>query len=191
MAKKPVPSPEVLRQLLRYEPETGKLFWRERGPEWFTDGFRTAQHNCKLWNVRYANKEAFSASSHGYRVGRILDQLMPAHRVVWAISKGEWPRHEIDHINGVKADNRLSNLRDVTTAENGRNKCLRSNNTSGHVGVSWSTAEQKWKVLCWKAGKPIPIGTFADLDEAVAARKEAEVMHGYHENHGRPKKVRK
>ena len=77
----------------------------------------------------------------------------------------------------------------MSTAENGRNKCLRSNNRSGQVGVSWSKAEQKWKVLIWRKGRPICLGTFADFDHAVTARKDAEVRYGFHENHGRPKIV--
>lgn len=114
-------TPEILRQLLRYEPETGKLFWLERGPKWFSDKPVGQQHNANAWNAKYAGKEAFtSVGFNGYRQGSVFRQGMNLHRVAWAIHHGEWPDH-IDHINRDRLDNRICNLRSVTKAENAKN----------------------------------------------------------------------
>lgn len=131
MAKQPLPSIEDLRQLLRYEPETGRLYWNERPTSWFND-----EPHCAAWNTRYAGREAFTCTEpRGYRIGRILGKTIRAHIVIWAIHKGEVPRGYIDHINHDCADNRISNLREIEKPENNRNQSRGRNNTSGVVGV--------------------------------------------------------
>lgn len=185
MAKKPLPSPEVLRQLLRYEPETGKLFWKERGPEWFDGRRQKAAHRAANWSSRYADKEAFTAKSHGYHVGRIFDQMFRAHRVIWAMETSAWPDGDIDHINGVRSDNRIVNLRDISSSLNNRNMRLRSNNTSGVPGVYFSRSAGKWVACAWADGTYHYLGLHETVSDAIAARKLADPMLGFHENHGR------
>ncbi len=182
----PLPSPETLRKLLRYEPETGKLFWRERGIDWFEDGGHTAQHNMRSWNSRYAGKEALTAvNTDGYRRGTIFGTRYYAHRIIWTIVHGEWPQDELDHINGNPSDNRLENLRVVTHQENGRNQKLYCSNTSGVVGVSWHKRDETWRAEIKVDGKKIHLGYFDSFDDAVAARAAAEIELGFHANHGR------
>ncbi|MBU0368027.1 hypothetical protein, partial [Acinetobacter baumannii] len=83
MAKKPIPTPEELRQLLRYEPETGKLFWLPREPWRFEVRCTSAASVCTRWNARYAGREAFtSISAQGYKQGGILRHQLSAHRVI-------------------------------------------------------------------------------------------------------------
>lgn len=181
MANKPLPDPELVRKLLRYEPETGKLFWNYRPLNLFAQ-----KANYITWNTRWAGKEAFtSINRHGYRQGRIFKRVTQAHRVIWAIVTGRWPSEQIDHINGIRTDNRLGNLREVSSSENSKNKCQRSNNTSGVTGVSWSHDKRKWLADIRVNKKQIYIGRFDNFDDAVAARKEAERKYGFHENHGR------
>lgn len=181
---KSLPPPELLCKLLRYEPDTGKLYWRERDVDMFVDGGHTAKHSCAKWNSRFAGKEAFTADSHGYKVGDIFDRTYKAHRVIWAIVHNEWP-DTIDHINGISDDNRIDNLRSVSQAENLRNAKRPSNNTSGVCGVVWNKAANKWQAQIGTGYKVKNLGLFTDFDEAVAARKTAEIKYGYHENHGR------
>lgn len=182
---KELPSPELLRKLLRYEPETGKLFWRERTPDMFEDGEQGAEWACNRWNSRYSGKEAFATiDGRGYKQGSIFGRNYRAHRVIWAMVYGEWAE-EIDHIHGVKDDNRISELRAVTHVQNGRNKKRPSTNTSGVVGVRWNKRRQKWHARITVGGNQNHLGLFTDFDEAVAARKVAEVKYGFHENHGR------
>ncbi len=187
MAKKPLPSPEVLRQLLRYEPETGKLFWKERSPKWFKDGQKSASHNAAVWNVKYSHKEAFTAiASHGYRTGAIFDRKYLAHRVAWAIETGMWPREEIDHIDGDRLNNTFGNLREATSSDNSRNLKRFSNNTSGVTGVMWDKVKSKWVAQIYLGqGKTKWLGSFSSVEEAAAARAAANIKFGYHENHGR------
>ena len=183
MAKKPLPTPEQLRQLLRYEPETGKLFWRERTPEMFVDGNNgTAAGRCAQWNARYANRPAFTAPMKtGYLSGRAFGATHYAHRVAWAIFEGCWPTGQIDHVNGVRSDNRRSNMRDVSLEENMRNVKRRVDNSSGQTGVDFHKTLNLWRA---RAGAGT-IGYFKTRPEAVAARKADEKAIGFHPNHGR------
>lgn len=177
-----VMEPAELRKLLRYEPETGKLYWLPRTAGIFADGDRIVAQ----WNSRLAGKEAFTAvSKQGYRVSRIFNRGYYAHRVIWALHHGEWPKGEVDHINGDRSDNRISNLRNVSRAENCRNTARSVRNKSGAVGVHWHKQTQKWHARIKRDGKTTSLGLFFDFDDAVAARKAAEPRYDFHENHGR------
>lgn len=185
MAKADLPAADVLRQLLRYEPETGKLFYRERGPEWFKGGYRSAEGEASLWNAKYAGREACATLVPlGYKRGPILGTKFMAHVVIWTMVHGEPPENEIDHINGDRADNRLANLRAVTPSGNARNRRRRKDNASGVTGVS--RAGNLWQVnIAGEAGEWLYLGRFRSFDEAVAVRKAAEAKNGFHPNHGR------
>lgn len=169
MAKKI--SPNILPCLLRYEAETGELFWLQR------------DSTQRRWNSRWAGKPAFTAlCGNGYRQGHLFGEKVLAHRVAWAIHYGEWP-NIIDHINGVRADNRICNLRNVSAAENNLNLAIRRENTSGVIGVRWTKGA--WQASITVAGNRKYLGRFSDLSDALAARKLAEVDLGFHPNHGR------
>lgn len=184
---KPLPSPEMLRKLLRYEPDTGKLFWRERTVDMFFHNDRGASWACSNWNSKHAGKEAFTAyNGDGYKNGCIFGNKYRAHRVIWAIFYGEWPRLDIDHINGVKTDNRIINLRSVSHFENSRNKTMQKNNSSGVMGVSWHKTRKRWSANIRVYGKLKNLGYFESKDDAILARKLAEVEYGFHKNHGKP-----
>lgn len=186
MPKKPLPSPELLRQLLHYDPDTGKLYWRERSVELFSETeSRTAEHACAQWNSRLSGKEAFTSDNgDGYKQGCILGTPYKAHRVIWAIVYGEWV-DEVDHIEGIRDDNRITQLRDGSNGENRKNVKLPLSNTSGVIGVSWAKNVKKWNAYIHINGKRVNLGYFENFNEAVSVRKEAEVKHGYHPNHGR------
>lgn len=184
MAAKALPSPEVLRQLLRYEPDTGKLFWKERGPEWFSNGGAGREAAARRWNSRLAGREAFTASVSGYRSGCLFDQCQFAHRVVWAIMTNAWPV-EIDHINGNRQDNRWINLREASHASNQKNYPTPKSNTSGVMGVYWAKDVNKWRATIRANGKKVCLGSYDGFDDAVAAQMAARAEFGYHKNHGR------
>ncbi len=115
----------------------------------------------------------------GRPCGTLLGEVFLAHRIIWKMVYGENP-DTIDHINGDPSDNRLSNLRNVTQAENNKNKAMFRKNKSGHPGVV-QVDYGMWKV---QIGTKY-IGCYADLETAIAARAEAEEAANYHENHGR------
>ena len=176
MADKVLPSPSVLRQLLRYDAETGKLFWRHRGGEWFDCPGKAAR-----WNGRRAGQEAFVAvHRQGYKQGQLFGHSVRAHRVVWAVVHGYWPS-VIDHIDGNVDNNRIENLRQVTHAENCRNARVRKDNTSGTPGVRWHKANRKWVAMIGNRY----LGIFDDFADAQRARASALQEAGYHANHGR------
>lgn len=82
-------SPKLLRKLLRYEPETGKLFWRERSVCHFDDANRRASWKCNNWNSIYSDKEAGTTLDTGYRNIHIGGSLIRGHRIVWAMYHGQ------------------------------------------------------------------------------------------------------
>ena len=187
MAKRADITPELCRQLLRYEPETGRFFWRPRPVELFPD-----VRSANSWNTRYAGKETFNHTTHRRRdhlSGRIFDMSFPSARVAWAIVHGVWPTEHIDHIDGDGLNNRIANLRDVSNAVNHRNCWRASNNTSGTTGVSLSKRCGKWEAYIKIDGKRYGLGHWRTLAEAKAARFAAQKIAGFSERHGceRPK----
>lgn len=182
MAAKALPSQEALRQLLNYEPATGKLYWKSRDQSMFEGDTRlTAQNKCNAWNVRNAGREAFTASDgKGYRQGQICKYHTTAHRVIWAYVHGEWPDC-IDHINGNGCDNRLINLRKVSRQENAMNRCQSSR---GRMGVRFNKGI--WEAYIGVDRKIKYLGSFPSEDAALQARRKAERELGFHANHGRP-----
>lgn len=178
---------DFLCKLLRYEPSTGKLFWRERTAEVFRDGGHSAEHKCAWWNAQYAGAEAFTAKNgDGYFHGSIMSRPFLSHRVIWAMETGEWPVDQIDHIDHDRANNRMGNLREASNQKNSKNRCLSANNTSGFCGVSWNKRDARWiAYIKIPDARKKNLGSFTDKEDAIAARAAASVRYGYHENHGR------
>lgn len=171
---------ETLRELLEYNPNTGKLKWRSRGLSYFGNNSRV----CKIWNTKCAGKEVGSSSYSYVRVS--LNSISyKGHRVAWAIYYGEWPKGQLDHINGVKTDNRIVNLREVFGNGNSKNMPKQRNNTSGVVGVYWFKRDNLWKAQIQVNNKSIHLGYFTNKQDAINARKQAEMDYGFHPNHGR------
>jgi hypothetical protein len=103
-----------------------------------------------------------------------------AHRLAWFYVNGEWPENDIDHLNHKRSDNRIENLRVVTQAENSRNMLQRGANP---LGVYWSKEKLLWEARIRDGGKNHFLGRFENKEEAITARKAAEVQRGYHKNH--------
>lgn len=80
----------------------------------------------------------------------------------------------VDHKDGNRLNNRRHNLRLATSAQNGMNKCIRSNNTSGRTGVHWSKGKEKWCAMICAGGRHINLGYFDEIDEAIRCRRDAE-----------------
>ena len=174
-----LPSPDVLRQLLDYDPETGKLYWKERPVDLVNAGKASpAKHRSITdnWNKRFAGKEALtSLQSSGYRTGAVQCVPCVAHRVAFAIYHGHHAPEEIDHINGNKSDNRIVNLRAVSHGENAKNVSLYSSNKSGTPGVMWEPSHKAWGAKINFGGKQRRIGLVVldDEDGRMDGRVEA------------------
>lgn len=168
-------TPREVSRLLKYDTETGKLYWKSR------------VDNAGGFNVKFAGKEAFTSTERkGYKNGRINGDNMKAHRVAWAIHYGEWPEDQIDHINGDKSDNRICNLRPATNEYNCRNKGMSSRNTSGYNGVSLCKRRGVWVGKYKKDYIDINVGTFNCPTSAGIAVMRAQMKDGFNDGHGRP-----
>jgi len=109
---KALPSQSFLQEALRFDDESGRLFWRHRPVSHFK-----SLGAARSWNKRNAGVEAFTRKSHGYKCGKIGGVYFFAHRVIWKMVTGEDPAI-VDHINGQRDDNRFQNLNSGSQSEN-------------------------------------------------------------------------
>lgn len=158
---------ELAHKFLKYDPETGLI---------------TRKINS---GKAKAGSEAGTLHIKGYRSISISGFSALSHRTAWLMHYGKWPDNHIDHINGINDDNRIVNLRDVTNGENHKNMKTPSNNTSGFRGVYWNKPTKNWRVKIEVDGSQKHIGYFKRKYHAVQARIAAEIIYGFHENHGR------
>lgn len=171
---------EIVKELFDCDLTNGVLTWKKRDIKWFT-----SERECKRWNSRYAGKEALtSLARFGHKQGKLFNKVQKAHRIIWLWATGELP-DQIDHINGIPGDNRLANLRNVSSQENQRNVKLTDRNKSGFVGVCFRESTKRWRANIKIDGKTIYLGNFKNIDDAINARKEANIKYGFHPNHGR------
>jgi hypothetical protein len=135
----------------------------------------------RSWNGRYAGKPAGSVMNKGYVVIVIQNGHFLAHRLVWLLRRGEPVPDEIDHRNGDRTDNRISNLREATRSDNNANARKPSHNTTGVKGICRSRGAYLVQV---KSGGTRYRREFRTLKEAVAARRKAATrLHGAFARH--------
>lgn len=158
----PLPSQQRLRELLRYEPETGRLFWKLSRRK----GLTGVEAGCV-------------SGSRRYRSIAIDGKAYQAHRIVWAMHFGEEPEGILDHINGDTFDNRVTNLRIASNAENGWNRGRPNTNASGFKGVCWHSRDKRWVAYIKANGRRRHLGNFDNPEAAHAAyTKAATALHG-------------
>lgn len=167
MTTKKLPALESLNDLLSYDPETGVFRWK-----------KSTSNRVKVGDI------AGTAQNQGYRVIKIDGSKYLAHRLAWKMHYGNDPKDYIDHINGIKNDNRIQNLRECTHAENLRNRGKNKNNKSGYKGVY--LIGSKYKAQIGLIGKITYLGLYDTAEEAHKAyKKAAKYYHGYFYNGGR------
>lgn len=169
---------DVMKQLIRYDPTTGEMYWIERAEHWFcgSDALRI----CASWNARYAGTRALAGvTRHGYLSGRIFNRAYLAHHVAFALTHGRWPSPQIDHRDGNPSNNRASNLRESTQAENARNCAGRRGKSSSYKGVHLFRRTSKWTAQIAVSGKSKHLGFFdTEIEAAVAYNHAAQSLHG-------------
>lgn len=144
---------ERVRELFEYDPDSGVLSWK--GP-------RKGRQKQGL--------EAGFLISDGYQKVGIDGRRYPLHRVVWLYVFGVWPEGQIDHVNGVRSDNRISNLRDVTAAVNCQNvRKARGSSKSGLLGASWHKQRNRFQAQIKVDGSSRFLGLYATAEEAHQA----------------------
>lgn len=147
---------EEARQILSYDPATGKLTW-------IVNRSRKVRAGANA-----------GAVSHGYVRIKVDGKPYAAHRVAWLLTTGRWPAAQIDHINGDRSDNRLVNLREATNSENHQNLPVLVTNKSGYTGVSWNKARCKWQAFIVKDGRSIYLGLFDNEIQASRSYLDAK-----------------
>jgi hypothetical protein len=153
---------DFVHSVLAYDPETGVLTWK------------TTRHN----RVKAGAVAGRVHKAHGHICIDLNGHEYQAHRVIWFMVTGEWPKGQVDHRDEVKTNNRWANLRDATNAQNQRNiSCLQRNNKSGVRGVCWSNRVGKWWVQIGYGGRGYTVGYYNTIEEAAAARRAAEIKH--------------
>jgi hypothetical protein len=145
-----------LKELLHYTPETGIFTWKVSHP----------RVKC--------GAAAGAKDGYGYVVIRLDTILYKAHRLAWLYMFGEWPEKGLDHVNQIKDDNRIKNLRLADQSVNMHNVPARSNSKSGVSGVTWRADRKKWNARIKVGYKNFNLGLFSEKSAAIAARQEAE-----------------
>jgi len=173
---------QYVREALIYNKKTGILIWNTR-PRSHFDSDRA--HN--ILNGKLAGTEAGTTVNHrgkDYKSLGLDGKRHQAHRIIYLLMTGSWPTEDIDHIDGNGLNNSWCNLREVSHQENQKNMKLPAHNTSGTIGVYWNKRSMRWLASIGISGKQKYIGVFSDYDQAVVARKQAEIDNGFHINHG-------
>lgn len=149
--KKPLPTLERVRELLSYNPETGEFHWNPR--------------------------PAGALNVNGYKQISVDGQIIYAHRLAWLLTYGSWPEDLIDHRDCNRSNNKLANLRQATSRQNGANKSMQKNNTSGAKGVHFHKRRGKWQVNVSRFNKGLHGGYFDSKEEAIAAYAKLSAEH--------------
>jgi hypothetical protein len=147
------------------------------------------------WKVRRGGKAragsvAGSIDTQGYWHIRINGVLYKGHRIAWLLHYRQWPTDQLDHIDGQRHRLAIENLREVSSRENSMNQKLFKTNTSGMTGVYWVEKNQKYRALIKVHGRLKHLGYFDTFEEAVAARRAAEIEYGFHPGHGLDEELR-
>lgn len=161
------PSLERVRELLDYNPETGQFVWRV----------------SRSGNAR-AGSIAGGINGDGYLIISIDDRPQKAHRLAWLSVYGVWPTNPLDHINRVKSDNRICNLREVTVTENTQNRSAFRNNKTGFKGVHFDKTSALYRAQIRHMGKLHRLGRFKTPEEAFAAYQQAAAILHTHNQEG-------
>lgn len=160
-----------VKKLITYDPLSGEVTW-----------------NINISGIKKGSKAgSISTDKSGRKYHNIrLDTFaFRTHRIIYLYMTGKFPKGLVDHLNGDTLDNRWENLKDVTHSENARNCSKRKDNTSGYTGVNWRNDTNKWQVSINENNKKHNLGCFTNLEDAVAARKKAEVKYGFSKRHGK------
>lgn len=144
-------------QLLSFDEKNGVFVWK------FNRGGKAQKGSI-----------AGGVDSKGYRQIRIDGTLYLAHRLVWLITYGEWPEHDIDHVDRNPLNIRPENLRKCSDHENQQNVAPRKDNKSGVAGVYFYEKSKKWKAHITFKGRTLHLGTFSTFEDAVEARLKAK-----------------
>ena len=157
---------EILREYFDYNPDTGVMTW-----------IKNPKRGQKVLGKSFGN------NCQGYLVGMFKRKTYRVHRLIWMWMTGEWPEKDIDHINGIRDDNRWVNFRLADDIQNQQNAKMPKTNTSGVKWVSWHKRDKRWLVNLKINGKNYCFCAFKDFELAELVATEARDK--YHGNFAR------
>ena len=166
-----------IKDRLTYDPESGDLTWLK---------IEEKDRHDKSYNTKNeGNRAGYLHKESGYYYVGVAGKALRLHRVAWFLHYGVWPKQGLDHINRVRSDNKITNLRDVSRKENQRNLSKANNNNSGVTGVCMRKDNGRWKAQIQVDGRSIHLGYFENIKDAIEARISAEQSYGFHKTHGK------
>lgn len=162
-----IPTKELLRKYFLYIPFTGELI-----------------HKLPNGTNKSIGDSFGHLGNHGYLCGNLGSKSYLVHRLIWMYLYGYFPE-QVDHINHIRTDNRIENLREVSNLENLKNTSVSKNSKTGINGVCLHKPTGKYRAYIMVNRKQIHLGLFDSIDEAHKARLEANIQYGFHNNHGK------
>lgn len=160
---------ELIAKVLKYDVLSGTLIWIS---------------NLHSKRAIPGSRAGSLVSTTGYRSITLFGRSYLEHHLIWFIHYGVWPKEQLDHINQKRDDNRIANLREVTKAENARNRSRRKDTKTGEHGIWYNSRTFKYVAEITVNGKKVYQQSFDDPDEAVKHRKLKSIELGFHDNHG-------
>ena len=156
-----------LKATVTYNPETGAF---TRVPSRYTQ-----------WKARVCK----TRDKDNYIIMKVYGTMYRSHRLAFLYMTGKFPVDQVDHRNGIEDDNRWENLREADNHIQQHNRKKGVKNTSGYIGVHLNRKSNKYHATMRVDGNKIFLGGFDKIEDAVAARKKADVKYGYSKNHGK------
>lgn len=158
----------LLKEYLNYNPTTGELTWIKKPSKRANIGQRAGSLIPKS----------------GYRSINLFGRSYPEHHVVWCWYYGYWSKKFIDHIDHVRNNNRIQNLREVTALENAQNKRKLENTKVGEAGIWYNKRRHRYVAEITVKGKKVFQQSFVNVEDAITARRAKLTELGFHVNHG-------
>lgn len=160
-------TPQILGEYLSYDPTNGHLTWIDKPSTKTVIGTRAGS----------------LVTTTGYRSIQIFERNYREHQLIWFFHHAVWAKY-LDHVNHIRDDNRIVNLREVTKAENSRNLSQRKGTITGEQGIWYCRRRKKWVAEITRDRKKVYQKTFTLIADARLARAAALLEHDFHENHG-------
>lgn len=160
---------ELIAKVLKYDALSGTLIWIS---------------NLHSKRVVPNSRAGSLVKSTGYRNISLFGRTYLEHQLIWFICNGVWPKGQIDHINQIRDDNRIVNLRDVSKADNARNRSRNPNSKLGEHGIWFNMRTNKYVAEITLNGKKVYQKSFDDIDVAINERRIKSLELGFHTNHG-------
>lgn len=153
---------QELKTLLHYDPDTGIFTWKKT-----------------VSSKAIGGAEAGTTNTRGYITITYRGKKLKAHALAWLYVYGVHPTRKLDHINRIRTDNRIANLREVSDRENSLNNSLRRDSTTGMPGISFDRQRNRWRAHITVHGKHLALGRFKHRADAEFARQQAEIKYGF------------